>query len=89
MNQFHSNCGQIANSEVPSKTARKAARSERLLVEREPENGSPADKCDNQKRELIALWLFIVISFTAFVFGIYGIWARCHGESPAFPSVHP
>jgi hypothetical protein len=89
MNQFHPNCGQIANSGPPSKTGRMVAGSERLLVGREPENASQADKCGNQKRDLIALWLFITISFAAFVLGAYGIWARCHAESPAFPSVHP
>jgi len=81
MNKLHSNCGQIANSGVPS-TARVAARGE-------PENASQADKCGKQKRELFALWCFVAISFVALVFAVYGIWVRCQGNSPTFPSFYP
>jgi len=89
MNELHPNYGQMVNSGVPLKTAPVAAKSERLLVDHLPERSSTADKSSHQKRELLALWLFVAVSFVALGLALYGIWLKCQGRVPASPWIVP
>lgn len=44
----------------------------------EPWNG----KADRSDWEMVALWFFVLVSFAAFFFAGYVIWAKCNGGSP-------
>ena len=78
MNELQPNYDQIANSGAPSEKAR-------LTVKSESENTSQAEKCGNQKRELLALWLFMAASFAGLGLILYGVWLKCQGKVPASP----
>lgn len=58
------------------------SRCEPPLAESEPKPESWNDKADRLDLEMVALWFFVVVSFAAFFFAGYVIWAKCNGGSP-------
>ena len=53
------------------------------------ETGNDSNKLTRAKRELLALWIFVVISFAALMLAAYDIWNKCQGKSSQWPSIHP
>jgi len=52
------------------------------LEELNPEAEPRTDKVDRLDLEMVALWMFVFVSFAALFFAGYVIWAKCNGSSP-------
>jgi len=39
-----------------------------------------SNKSSHMNWEMFAIWSFMVVSFAAFFYVVYMIWARCHGD---------
>lgn len=43
---------------------------------------SVTNKANRLDWQMVALWIFVAVSFAAFVFAGYLLWAKCRGTSP-------
>ena len=58
------------------------SRCEPPLAESDSKPESWNGKADRSDWEMVALWCFVLVSFAAFFFAGYVIWAKCNGGSP-------
>ena len=67
---------------LPSETRRVTDHSGRYPAEQEGAAGPPADRANPLARELVLIWILVLLSWAALIFAVYAIRAKCEGTWP-------